>query len=653
MRLPDIAYNSGSVRPLAKEDTSLPLRAAQTEIGLSKVKLGAELDLSQARLGAELDKSSKIGQANIRLAREMRQVDQQAAWDRAKIATDIFSHGVDQKGADRSAKLQLTNTLVQTAINSAGKWYQGEQEAKAAQGSATYSQGIASLSATLQNSSTVDLNAYPDIDFSQIPANMIYEGVDEVTGQPIKTAPNHLAAPLVFAAEEKKIRAQASTGLDSQLAQAKFNNAIGADYERAAVGMIASKAKHEHAFLSGQYEDALTKRIDSADLAGAIDTINSAEARGVWGVEEASKKRKTIVGDVAYSGLVKGVDRASTMAELQAVKEAAYDLPKEYQTSIRAAVAAKEHDFEKAADKAQKQHEQAVVGLNKIGASQVAIAAGGLKDYGAGVAAIVEKYGKADPAHVDDYVSAWHTTHSTLISQENRQKDAAVASWYRDPSQAIPAWAASGPELREMEKYATKVKSGEPVQTHMPTYNKLQRMAGEDPASFQKLDLDLFRAGLDDGDMKHFAGVQSKMLEGGGKSHQVATANSVFDTAAMQVWGKEGSRSKAQQAQADGAFRAYTAIIEQRVEANGGKPLATGDMQKISDEVFKAKIPAMVPGTFYGVSEKKVTVADPTVAPYVPAITSMLQANRKPVSAAAIIKEYQAWAKAGRLEELK
>lgn len=642
MRLPDISYNPNGVRPLAKEDPNLPMRAAKIEV-----------DLSHARLGAELDKASKIGQANIRLAREMRQVDQQAAWDRAKIATDIFSHNVDQKGAKRAANLQLANTLVQTAISSADRWYQAEQESVAAKGSAKYSQGVAELSARLQNSSTIDLNAYPDVDFSQIPEHMLYEGVDEVTGQKIKAAPNHLAAPLVFAAEEKRIRAEASAGIESKLAQAKFQNAIGTDYERAAVGMIASKAKHEHSFLQGQYEEALAKRIESADLAGAVDTINSAEARGVFSAEEASKKRKTIVGDVAYSGLLKGVDNATSPAELQTIREAAYSLDKERQTSIRAAIAVKENAFEKAAEKAQKQHEQAVVGLNKLAASQVAIAAGGLKDYGAGVAAIVEQYGRTDPAHVDDYVAAWHTTHSTLIAQENRQKDAAVAEWYRNPSQPIPAWAATGTELQAMEKYAVKVKSGEPVQTHMPTYNKLQRMAGEDPAQFQKLDLDLFRAGLDDGDMKHFAGIQSKMLEGGGKSQQVASANAVFDTAAMQVWGKESGRSKAQQAQADGAFRAYTAMIEERIEANGGKPLSTSDMQKISDEVFKAKIPATVPGMFFGAKEAKVTVSDPAVAPYVPAITSMLQANRKPVTAQAIIKEYQAWLKSGRLEELK
>lgn len=118
MRLPDIDYQPGNVRPLAKADDKLPLRKAQIEIDLSKVKLGAALDLA-----------GQIGQAGVSLARQKLAVEKDRIHSEAQFAIDLFNHRTQMKAAKRNMNLKLVNDAVQIGaqIVSAYAGYQQNQ----------------------------------------------------------------------------------------------------------------------------------------------------------------------------------------------------------------------------------------------------------------------------------------------------------------------------------------------------------------------------------------------------------------------------------------------------------------------------------------------------------------------------------------------
>lgn len=672
MRLPDITYG-GEVRPLAKEDPNIAAKKAQVEIDLSKAQLGADLGVAQAKGQADLSVAQSTGQAglyvakakgqadikladdigaaNIRLAREMRQVDQDKAWSKAKIATDAFAHGVDMNAMTRNTMAQVVSSLAQTAISQASRWYEADQESSAAKGSAVYSAKMGALTADLASSKTIDLNKYPNIDFSSIPKNMIYEGTDEVTGKKVRSAPNHLAAPLIYADAEQKIREEAAKGIDSRLARAKFDNSIAQDQERNALTLLTANKKHEHEFLQGQYQTAIDTTVAQGDFAKAISMIDSAEARGVYSSEQAAGKRHKVASDVKYVNYMKAIDGTNDLAELSRIQASTVDLPKEDQTLVRSAVAKKEAQIERIAEKKRVEAERALVGQRSIMASEIAIAAGGLKNPEAGRQAVIKAFFNTDPKHVDDYVRSWESRYSSINTQIHQQKEAVQAAWYKDPTQPIPA-EFDGKNLVEAQKYQAKVVSGAPLETDMQTFVKLERLAGTDPNAFKNQNLDLFRGALDDSAMKHFSGMQSKMISGEQKGESIQSAHAVFDNAAKQVFGPKYASSKSDSKKADNIFQAYTMEIEQAIEAKG-KQLTTSEMQAVANDVFRTKVQSMSSSWYSSaLHPTEVKLSDPDVNKYIPQISNMLKAGKQQVTPQNIIKEYTFRLQHGTLKEL-
>lgn len=640
MRLPDISYG-GEVRPLAKEDPDIAAKAAQVEIELSK-----------AQLGADLDKASKIGQSQIRLAREMREVDKDKAWSQAKIATDAFSFKTDQAGARRNNNIQLVSSLAQTAISVAGKWYEAGQESSAAKGSANYSKAAGALVSTLANSVTVNLNDYPDVDFSQIPENMIDKDVDKVTGKKGRFAPNHLAAPLVYASEEPKIRSKAAEGIESRLALAKFDNAITQDGERHALTMISAKAKHEHEFLQGQYQSAIDTTVSEGDFPGAIARIDSAEARGVFTSKQAAAKRKTIASDVAYVNINKAIKAENTIEGLQAIQNSVANLPPERQTLVNSMTNTKINTTERKLEHQKVEQERQQVGVRKVMAGQIALAAGGLDNPDAAEAAIIKQYG-GDGAHIDEYVAAGHQAISNHRANITYQENQAEKKWYQDvrsnPDTPIPG-SMVGSKADAAEKYAARIKSGAPIATDLKVYTKLERMAGADPNAFKQQDLDMLQPYLDESATKHFSGMKSKMLAGE-DSTQISNAHAVFDNMAKQVVGLHYAKSSSQQKTVNEMFQAYTISIEQAADKKGSK-LTSSEMGLVANDIFKTKIQTTSKNWVGNAKQTELTLKDSDINKYVVPISYMLKAAGKPVNATNIGKEYSVRFKNGTLKEL-
>ena len=270
MKLPEIEYNAGNVRPLAKEDTSLPMRAAQTEINLSKVKLQSELDLSQIALSSELDKVGKIGQANIRMARENLATDQNLNQAKAQIATAIFNHRTDQKAINRNFKLQMVNTLAQTAIGVAApkiqKYFKDQEQAQA---------GEAKLSlAKAMNEFQLNHAGKESYQSNELPQG-VYKGGSEDT--PVTLSRNEIYPELWKKHAEDSIE-KASLLISSEALRNEFKQAATLDVQSSYLGLVNDSMKAQRSEMvsrqgaqvealydEGQY-DLATKYLEETSL---------------------------------------------------------------------------------------------------------------------------------------------------------------------------------------------------------------------------------------------------------------------------------------------------------------------------------------------------------------------------------------------------
>lgn len=646
MRLPDIRYDR-EVRPLAKEDPGIAARKAQVEI-----------DLSRVQLGADLDKASKIGQANIRLAREMLAADQRKIETQAKTNIEAFNIKSRMAVESRAAKMQLGVSLLQTAVQVGTKWYEANEDAKAAKAITAYNSGVTNLSAELSRSPVINLDEHPDVDFSQIPEHMIYEGVDELTGKKIRSAPNHVAAPAVWAKREAELRMAVSKGIDSQYTLAKFENGVASQAQAAQLQMVKAKFDHETKFLSGQYASALDDAIKQTDLPTAVAIIDSAEARGVWTAEEAGKRRSTISGDIKFAGTLNLIDAANSLDDVKALRSAITDggFDKSTMVTLRSQLAQKENTIEQEVERNRQKAERALVNIRQEQAVNVGIGAGGLKDYESGRQAVVDWAMKTDPENARTYSQAWSTHWSQVKTAEAHQRqmavDQAYEAIYRDPTAPIPA-TVTGADVYKLEEFREKQLTGVSVHTDMTRWNELHDMMTKNPQKFAQHPIGREGAYLSEGDMKFFKQKQAEIVAGKFNPTEVAAAGAQFEDYAKQVFGPRYQQDKKTIAQANALRQAYQTRVwqlesEQRAAASGVQ------RTDILNDLFKNRAPVLrqtILGSGFR-QDDEVEITDKKVAEYVPAITTILRVNNIPVTADNIMREYNARLRAGQLEEL-
>lgn len=247
MKLPEIEYNPNGVRPLAKEDTSLPMRAAQTEIGLSKVKLQSELDLSQIALSSELDKVGKIGQAGIRVARENLATDQHLNQAKAQIATAVFSHRVDQKAIDRNFKLQMANTAVQWLGKKLDEWLDGKNDKEAGEAKLDFAK---SMSMFQMDNAGVESYEAPQLPDSVYNGPRITTAADGST-TPIKLSRNEIFPELWKAHAEDSIE-KSSLLISNDALRDQFKQAATLDVQGHYVALVNDSIKAQRSEMVSQ-----------------------------------------------------------------------------------------------------------------------------------------------------------------------------------------------------------------------------------------------------------------------------------------------------------------------------------------------------------------------------------------------------------------
>lgn len=638
MKLPEIRYNP-NIRPLAKEDTSLPLKAAQNEINLSK-----------ARLGAELDVASKDYQANIALSNARLAADQDFIHSQASIATEVKNLKTQNKANQNIMVANIVSSLAQTALQQGAKWQAAREEANVATGITTYGTKVRAIAAELDQP-TIDLNKYSDVDFSSIPKNMIYEGTDAVTGQPVRSAPHHVAAPLIYVAREAAIRESVGSDIGSVYSKAQLDNGIAHTKGAVDAGMVKNAYDYERKFLSGQYDQALNTAIQQGDLHTSLGIIDSAEARGVWTVDYAADKRGSIKGDIKFSALMRQADQASTMDELKLVREAAYELPKSEQISIRSVVAGREHQLEREFEKQQTINERISLARNAETAVDVAIGAGGMGNFEAGRAALVKWAEQNDPEHLQDYTQAWRVRFNQAKSAENYQINRITDQAYEDisknPNAPIPA-AVTGKDYETLVKLKEMGLAGTARTTDMRTWSELHDKMVSDPAGFKKMQIGQYMSKLDEQDYKMFKNAQAKIGSDSWEPTSTESASAQFDNFARQAFGrgfKDNDNAAALQ-------HGYINAVDQFEQSKGGKS-TTAERQAILTDLFKAKVPTFNKSIMGGIRKTSSTVVKSDMAPYIPAISTILKQSGVPVTAANIAAEYNARLQAGRLEELE
>lgn len=637
MRLPDIDYGVGKVAPLAKKSTDHIEKNLETEVNLSR-----------ARLGAELNKAQEVGQANIRLARRRGEIAKDLIRTKADIQNQITAHKYDQKSATTSTIVSSISSLAQTGISSYMSWHAANEEAKVSKGITDYSGKISALTNELSSSRTVDLTKHKDVDFSSIPENMIYSGTDPVTGQEVKTAPSHLAAPLVFAAQEEKIRSQALEGIDSDYSIAQFENGVSQKLEAATARVTKAAYDNEASFLSGQYQEALTSAVGQEDFATSVDIINSAEARGVWSVEKAAKARSSLQGDIKFTRLVRLTDEATTLDQLKQVREAAGELPVDDMMRVRSVVNQKEGRIQKELDRAEVIKERTTLNLNTETALDAGYAAGG--DFENQRAAVVAWAKKHDPENLNHYTGAFRTRYNQSKNAEkarvNDIVDQAAEAIYNDPRAPIPP-EATGQDYLNLQKLKAKRISGEPGETNMKRWNELYDIATNEPEKFKKMALGPEMANLSEADFKYFKKLQGEMRGGTYDQTQTQSADGQFNSFARQAFGKNyADKDEAMQLR-----QAYINSVDQFEQEKKGKSTAA-ERQSILNDLFSSRVSTYSKGMFGGVREKTATMVKSEMGPYIPAISTLLKERGVRVTADNIAKQYNFMLENGTLEEL-
>lgn len=642
MKLPDIQYNP-NVRPLAKEDTSLPLKKAQAAIALSKARLGAELDVAAAD-----------HKANVQMSRARLAADQDRIQSEANIAIDAFKIKSNRKMTKQLVTAQVASSLAQTALSQGSRWYAAQEEAKVAQGITTYNSQVRNLAAELESQQTIDLNKYQDVDFSSIPANMIYEGVDSVTGQKIRTAPNYLAAPLVYASREAAIRQAAGADIQAEYSRAQFDNGIAPTKGAVDAGMVKATFNNQRQFLAAQYEQSLKASIQQEDLHTSLGIIDSAEARGVWSFDYAAEKRGSLIGDIKFSSLVRQADQATTTEQLKLIKEAAYELPKSEQISVRSVVAAREHALDKAADERKVIADRVKLATNTETAMDIGIGAGGMKSFEDGREAIVKWATKNDPEHLSDYTSAWRTrfnqAHNAEQAEVRKITDKAYEDIAKDPTTPIPA-KVTGTDYANMQKLKDMGMQGIPRVTDAKRWNEIFDKMVKDPQAFKTIDLGPEMTKLDEQDFRFFKQAQAKMLTPDWNQTQVESASSQFDNFADQAFGPMWKNNKGTVEDANALRQAYISAVDQFEKANDRKSTAS-DRQGILTDIFQAKVQTFSKGWFSDFRPETSTILKSDAKPYISRISVMLIRNGKQVNAENIAAAYNYLLKNNLLDEL-
>ena len=641
MRLPDINYNRG-VEPLAKQDPNLPRKEAQVEI-----------DLSKARLGAELRSNDEVGAANVRLAKLRREVDREQINTYSNIAISAFNRKSEKKQAKEALTIGIAAQFVQLAVQQGAKWYEANEEAKVAEGITKYNSGVTNLVTKLENSPTISLEDFPGVDFSDVPENMIYHGVDAVTGKNIRTVPNHVAAPIVFASTEKSIREAAGEGITGTVSKAQFTNGISNRSASAMASVVRSKYDYENKFLSGKYKDSYDQAIQQEDIATASDIVDSAEARGIWTAEAAGKLRSSLLGDVKFSRLVRQADSATTLDQLKAVREEAYDMPKSEQISIRAILSRRENEFDAAREKAETAAKRTILARNAELASDIGMSAkGGYSDKREEVRAWASKNDPENMAH--------HISHFTARFNQERNAESAMVTEitnqaaediYTGRTTEIPP-EVTGLNYIKLDELARMKKSGIAPVTDLKRWQELYTMAVRQPEKFTELPLWAERGSLDSGSFEQLVKMQNSITDGTFNKTQTIAAKAQFDSMAKQAWGPRYSSSSSGIRKASEVEQAYVNAVDQFEDDNNRKS-TSAERQTILNDLFESKVKVFYKSTFSGIREgDPEPIISSDMGPYIRSISALLNARNVPVTSRNIAAQYNKMIKDGTLEEL-